>query len=396
MRARVYASQARPPGALEGTIFKDSCWVPWRAGFRAPFLGDGYYWASPMQHVLDVGLAEKKPAEERGQELAAERLAAIVESSDDAILSKDLNGIITSWNKGAERLFGYTEEETLGKPVTILMPPERQNEEPVILARIRRGERVDHYETVRQRKDGSLIDISLTVSPLKDANGQVVGASKIARDISERKRAEERQNLLLREMNHRIKNLFTIAGSIVALSAREAGTPQALAQLAGERLAALGRAHELTLTRPLNEARLAGPKPTSLDALIKAMLLPFLSSRDEGRASIIGADIPIGASQVTPFALIIHELAINSAKYGALSVPEGRIGIEWTEDNGQLQLEWNEWGGSCIAQASEACGFGSMLIRTAVERQLRGEIVRKVRREGVHIRLAIPSDSLVQ
>ena len=349
-----------------------------------------------MQHVSDVGLAEKKPAEERVQELAAQRLAAIVESSDDAILSKDLNGVITSWNRGAERLFGYTEEETLGKPVTILMPPERQNEEPVILARIRRGERVDHYETVRQRKDGSLIDISLTVSPLKDANGQVVGASKIARDISERKRAEERQNLLLREMNHRIKNLFTIAGSIVALSAREADTPQALAQLAGERLAALGRAHELTLTRPLNDARLAGPKPTTLDALIKAILLPFLSSRDEGRASITGVDIPIGASQVTPFALIIHELAINSAKYGALSVPEGRIGIEWTEDNGQLQLEWNEWGGSCIAQASEACGFGSTLIRTAVERQLRGEIVRKVRREGVHIRLAIPSDSLVQ
>src|SRR5208337_1270414 len=220
-----------------------------------------------MKPVPTTGLADIKPAQERGQELAAQRLAAIVESSHDAILSKDLNGIITSWNKGAERLFGYTEEETLGKPVTMLMPPERQNEEPVILARIRRGERVDHYETVRQRKDGSLIDISLTVSPIKDAKGQVVGASKIARDISERKRAEERLNLLLREMNHRIKNLFTIAGSVVALSA--AATPEALARSAGERLAALGRAHELTLTRSSNEASLAEPKPTTLHALIK-------------------------------------------------------------------------------------------------------------------------------
>ena len=95
-----------------------------------------------MKPMLAIGLADKKPAVERGQELAAQRLAAIVESSDDAILSKDLNGIITSWNKGAERIFGYTEEETLGKPITMLMPPERQNEEPAILARIRRGERV--------------------------------------------------------------------------------------------------------------------------------------------------------------------------------------------------------------------------------------------------------------
>ena len=349
-----------------------------------------------MKPMPIIGLADKKPAAERGQELAAQRLAAIVESSDDAILSTDLNGIITSWNKGAERLFGYTEEETLGKPVTMLMPPERQNEEPAILARIRRGERVDHYETVRQRKDGSLIDISLTVSPIKDTNGQVVGASKIARDVSERKRAEERQNLLLREMNHRIKNLFTIAGSVVALSAREAATPEALARSAGEWLAALGRAHELTLTRPSNEDTLAGPKPTTLHALIKAILLPFVGSEGEERANLIGVDIPIGANQVTAFALIFHEFAINAAKYGALSVPGGRIDIECVEDEGQFHLDWQERGGPDIPQASNASGFGSLLVRTTVRHQLGGEIVREMRREGVHIRLAIPLDSLAE
>ena len=343
-----------------------------------------------MRPVLDIGLAKKKPAEERGQELAAQRLAAIIKLSDDAILSKDLNGIITSWNKGAERLFGYTEEETLGKPVTMLMPPERQNEEPVILARIRRGERVDHYETVRQRKDGSLIDISLTVSPIKDAKGQVVGASKIARDISERKRAEERLNLLLREMNHRIKNLFTIAGSVVALSAREAATPEALVRSAGERLAALGRAHELTLTRSSNEeAPLAEPKPTTLHALIKAILLPFANSGSGERANIMGADIPIGANEVTALALIFHEFAINAAKYGALSVPGGRIDIECAEDQGQFHLDWKERGGPDILQASDASGFGSLLVRATVH-QLGGELVREMRREGVHIRLTIP------
>jgi PAS domain S-box-containing protein len=121
---------------------------------------------------------------------ADRRLAAIVESSDDAIISKDLHGIITTWNPGAKRIFGYTDEEVIGKSITIIIPPERRDEEREILNRIREGERIEHYETIRQRKDGTLLDISLTVSPLVDDEGRVVGASKIARDITERKRAE--------------------------------------------------------------------------------------------------------------------------------------------------------------------------------------------------------------
>jgi two-component system, chemotaxis family, CheB/CheR fusion protein len=125
----------------------------------------------------------------RGAE-ASERLAAIIESSDDAIVSKDLNGIITSWNAGAQQLFGYSADEIVGKSILTLIPPERQHEEPGILARIRRGERIDHYETVRRKKDGTLFDISVTVSPLKDKTGKIIGASKIARDISDRIRNE--------------------------------------------------------------------------------------------------------------------------------------------------------------------------------------------------------------
>jgi PAS domain S-box-containing protein len=118
-------------------------------------------------------------------------LASIVESSDDAIISKNLDGIITSWNKSAERIFGYPAEEAVGKPITLLIPPDLHHEEDMILGHIRRGERVDHYETIRRRKDGSLLDISLTVSPVRGAEGTVVGASKIARDITERKNAEQ-------------------------------------------------------------------------------------------------------------------------------------------------------------------------------------------------------------
>lgn len=131
-------------------------------------------------------ISERKQAEQ-----TRARLASIVESSDDAIISKDLNGVIMSWNAGAERIFGYTADEAIGQPVTMLMPPERVDEEPGILERIRRGESIEHYETIRRRKDGELLNISLSVSPVKDAQGRIVGASKIARNITERLHAEE-------------------------------------------------------------------------------------------------------------------------------------------------------------------------------------------------------------
>ncbi|HTF91665.1 MAG TPA: PAS domain S-box protein, partial [Verrucomicrobiae bacterium] len=121
---------------------------------------------------------------------ASRHLAALVESSDDAIITKDLNGIITSWNQAAKNLFGYSEDEIIGKPVILLIPREHEDEEPDILRRIRQGERIEHYETVRQRKDGSRVAISLTVSPIKNAQGDIIGASKIARDITKRKEAE--------------------------------------------------------------------------------------------------------------------------------------------------------------------------------------------------------------
>ena len=125
----------------------------------------------------------------RAQE-AQNRLAAIIESSDDAIVSKNLDGIITSWNQAAERIFGYAAAEAVGRHIGLIIPSDRQEEENDILARLRRGERIDHFETVRQRKDGGKLDVSVTISPVKDANGRVVGASKVARDITDRKRIE--------------------------------------------------------------------------------------------------------------------------------------------------------------------------------------------------------------
>ncbi len=134
--------------------------------------------------------ATKNPGENRLSQLEhQELLASIVSSSEDAIIGKTISGTITTWNKGAELLYGYTEREIVGKPISVIVAPDKEDEMPTVLARLAAGDRVDHYETQRVRKDGSLIDISLTVSPIKDADGQIIGAATIARDITSQKQA---------------------------------------------------------------------------------------------------------------------------------------------------------------------------------------------------------------
>jgi len=167
-------------------------------------------------------ITERKRAEQ-----ATRLLAAIVESSHDAIVSKSLNGVITSWNKGAERLFGYAAEEAVGQNITLIIPPERRDEERTIVEQLTRGERIDHFETVRMRKDGSLLDVSLTISPMKDASGRVVGASKLARDITERKRAEEALRQAQMDLAHASR--LTTMGELTASLAHEVKQPIAAA-----------------------------------------------------------------------------------------------------------------------------------------------------------------------
>lgn len=153
--------------------------------------------------------------ERRESDLAQARLAAIVESSDDAIISKDLNGVIRSWNAGARRIFEHTAEEAIGRSITIIIPPERHDEETQILQRLRKGERMEHFETVRVTKSGKRIDVSLTISPVRNSNGQVIGVSKIARDITERKQAEEE----LRESEERFRAILETTPECVKLVA---------------------------------------------------------------------------------------------------------------------------------------------------------------------------------
>jgi PAS domain S-box-containing protein len=334
-------------------------------------------------------------SDRKDTERAAQQLSAIVESAEDAILAKDLDGVIISWNRGAERLFGYTADEVIGKPVTLLIPADRLGEEPEILRRIRAGERVEHFDTVRRRKDGSLVEIGLTISPIRNAQGQIVGASKVARDITERRQAQEQQQLLLREMDHRAKNLFTIASSVVALSARSAKTVGELASAVQGRLSALARAHALTLSTTSN-LQPAAERSTTLHTLISAIGAPY----DEGPAElgarivVTGPDVPITGRAMTGLALLLHEFATNSAKYGALSTSTGRVDVTCSEQPDVFCLVWRERGGPPIEGQATSEGFGSLLARLTVTNQLGGELSRDWRPEGLVIRLSVLRDRL--
>ena len=298
-------------------------------------------------------------------------LASIVESSDDAIISKNLDGIITSWNRGAERVFGYTAEEVIGQPITIVIPQDRQDEERVILTRIRRGERIEQFETVRQRKHGSLIVVSLTVSPVKNAEGKIVGASKIARDITEQKRTQEQIATLAREAEHRSKNLLATVQATVNLSRSD--TPEGLKQAIEGRILALANVHSLFV-----KTRWIGAE---LSTIATQELAPY-SEKDERRVRIDGPQILLEPNSAQAIAVTLHELATNAAKYGALSMPNGQIDLKWMhEADGRLTLHWREIGGPAVKMPTHQ-GFGTRIIEGMIG-QVKGKVRFDWRAEGL-------------
>jgi PAS domain S-box-containing protein len=333
--------------------------------------------------------------------VSARQLAAIVTSSSDAIVSKTLDGTITSWNSAAERLFGYTAEEMLDHSILRLIPPERHREEEDILARIAAGEIVQGFETTRTRKGGQPVEVSVTVSPVFDGDGNIRGASKIARDITERRQAEEKlrlaeekQGLLLKELDHRVKNLFSIVSGIVALSARTATTPRGLADAIQGRLGALASAHQLVRVREVGST---DHRETTLDELVRTVLVPYAAAAETGEAArfvVEGPQVAISGNAMTSFALVFHELATNAAKYGAFSARGGQVAIEWSREGGELHIVWREQGGPPVKAAPEREGFGSLLARRSVQGQLGGELAYEWDPDGLIVRLSAPSERL--
>ena len=295
-------------------------------------------------------------------EMATQRLAAIVESSDDAIISKDLNGIITSWNASAERIFGYSASEAVGKSITILIPPDHIDEEPRLLERIRRGERIEHFETIRRRKDGTLIPISLTISPIRNASGQIVGASKIARDNTERKRADERQKILVGEMRHRAGNLAALINAL-ANQSRPKNSPEV--DLYVERF--LGRMRSVLAAGELVLA--SSSRTPDLADIARSALKPFMDMYAPSRILSSGPSLAISEQLGAGLALAIHELATNAVKYGALSTEEGSVTLSWKitpqDSDNRVEIEWLERGGPEV-RAPERPGFGTRVIRSTL------------------------------
>jgi PAS domain S-box-containing protein len=299
-------------------------------------------------------------AERTQDDLDRERLAAIVSSSNDAIIGKTLDGLVASWNEGATRMYGYTAEEMMGRSVTLLMPDEIRDEEDQILARLRRGERIEHFDTVRVTKDGRRIDVSIAISPVRDGSGRIVGASKVARDITERKRNEELQRLLLHELNHRVKNTLATIQAIASQSLRRAPDPASFVASFSGRVQALARAHDLLVKGEF--------RGTGVADLVREQVL---LGPGEPRVRTVGPDVRLDARATVQLALVLHELATNARKYGALARPEGRLLIDWRvtgDAERRLVLSWRESGVPGVrAQEGMGQGFGTTLINRSLE-----------------------------
>jgi PAS domain S-box-containing protein len=350
-------------------------------------LRDNRHWSGELRHVckdgrevvvdsrmqlFDDGIvleANRDTTERREIEVALleseQRLrfqASIIETSDDAIVSKNLDGIITSWNSGAERIFGYSASEAIGQAITLVIPVDRQSEEREILTRIRRGERIDHFETVRQGKHGTLIIVSLTVSPVKDANGKIVGASKIARDITAQKKNQELITTLAREAEHRSKNLLANALATVNLS--QSSSPEGLKQTIMGRIQALANVCSLFVA-----TRWIGAE---LSEIAAQELAPY-SEIDGKRVLIDGPQILLEPGIARAIAVTLHELATNAAKYGALSKPNGQVCLKWFHAaDDQLRLLWTERGGPAVQEPTRN-GVGSRIIKGMIT-QLKGKV----------------------
>jgi len=306
--------------------------------------------------ILDV------TQQQRAQALESQ-LAAIVASSHDAILSTDLDMVILSWNEGAERLYGYSTREAVGRKVTMLLPADRIGEESDIIEKISRGIRVAPHETVRQSKNGQLIDVQLTVSPVRNGQGEIIGASKTAHDIGERKRAERLQLAILGEMKHRIKNVLATVQALARQTFRNE-VHNAAYDAFEARLGAMARTHDLLTAGGWQSANLAH--------IIEQTLKPFGLEN----FSIGGPDLVVSSRAAMAFALGLHELATNAVKYGALSSAAGHILISWTLNSDQpetFSFTWRENDGPAVAPPNRK-GFGTRLIEAVLAAEVSGQV----------------------
>jgi PAS domain S-box-containing protein len=302
-----------------------------------------------------------------------------------ALFQTDTDGLVTSWNPGAERLFGYTTAEMLRQSVARLLTPEDQQARVLTqeIARVLTGE---HAEDARWlvRKDGSRFWAQWVTEPVHDETGQLRGVAKVLRDETDRKRAEERQQLLIGELNHRVKNTLATVQAMASQTLRSTADPAEFSSRFQQRLHALSRAHNL-LTRSNWEGADAGD-------IVRAQLE---LEGDGERATSSGPPAFLDAQSSLALALVLHELGTNARKYGSLSVPEGRLSVNWqvatVDGESRLQLDWSERGGPPVVVPDKR-GFGTTLISMSL-RSVGGKTSLQFDREGVRCHLELPLGS---
>jgi two-component system CheB/CheR fusion protein len=330
--------------------------------------------------ITFIDITERKRHEE-----AKARLAAIVEFSQDAIIGHAFDGAITSWNSGAEAIFGYTATEAIGKPFSTLIPENQKDDVPQLLDKLKRGERVDHFEIDRIRKDGQKIDVSLAISPIKDARGKMIAASTIARQFTERKAAEDHKSFLMAELDHRVKNTLMVITSLIAQTAKSSDSPQRFSEIIEGRIQALSRVHNLLNQNDWDRA--------ALRDVIAGELAPYQHGNGENIVIDGKADVVLTPKATQTLAMALHELATNAGKYGALSTPSGKVAVSWSVANSRkdprLSIEWIETDGPPVKPPTRR-GFGSQLIERIVNYELKASVQRDFHAEGVRCKIEFP------
>jgi len=359
----------------------------WVIASEAPMIGPEGEFEGATALMTDI-------TERKNWELELARLAAIVESSEDAIVSKDMNGVVTSWNASAERIYGWKAEEIIGKSKALVMPPDLPNELPSILSRIAAGQRIAHYETRRMRKDGTIIDVAVSVSPVKDSQGHIVGAATIVRDISERRRAERelqrkheevealngRLRRAMQETHHRVKNNLQIVCAMIDLQAIEhvSDTTVPLCELErlGMHIRTLAIVHDLLTTGIREEEEDQRVNSAAVIGRLVALLGMAFSTHNI-HAQV--ADVALLSKQAVALSLALNELVSNAVKYA-----KSRIDVELkTEDEvGELLVCDDGRGFAARFNPLTDAHTGIELVQGLAQTDLRGTATFENRPEG--------------
>ena len=323
-----------------------------------------------------------------------ERFARIFEQTGVGIIQCELDGQFLLVNRRYCEIVGRPADELVALRVPDITHPDDRESDTALRQRLVADGVPFFVEKRYLRPDGSEVWVSVNVSLMRSEDGtrqQLIG---VAQDTTERKVAQEQQGLLVRELNHRIKNLFAVTGGMIALSARSAATPKEYASNIRGRLNALAFAHDLIL--PSIEAG-ALADPTSLEMLLRRILSPYVdvpSVSSGARLIVDGPFVPLGARAVTTFALILHELATNAAKYGALSVEEGNLQIMWECVDNLLILKWEESGGPALRGPPKSEGFGTAISNHSVREQFGGTLSHNWDLKGLSVELSVPMERL--